>query len=604
MTHHNLAQFAKIRIYAPTVRYSPDGSQIAHITDESGQFNLWLMPSGGGERRPLTFYTDHTVRDAYWSPDGREIAFIADQNGDEQYQIYRLEVATGTITAHTQNLQAQHYLAGYSPDGQWLAYSCNAHTPTSLDVIIERVDTGEQRRLTEDKFAFAGSWSPDSRYLTLIDFKSNTDQSVLIYEVATGQLIHATPHQGEISYTPGDWSPDSQGFYLFTNDGREYIGIGYYHLADRRWEWAIQHDHDVEGASISKNGRIMAWSVNEQGRSKLHARDLTTGEAIPVPNLPMGVVFASQINPDGTRLAMIFARPGEASNLSEFDLQTGELHALGQSMIGGIDPAIFIEPELITYPTFDGRQIPAWLYRPKQGRAPYPVIVSIHGGPEAQERPTYNYAGLYQYLLNRGFAILAPNIRGSTGFGVSYQKLIHRDWGGAELKDIEHAAKYLQTLDWIDANRIGVFGGSFGGFATLSALSRLPQYWACGVDVVGPSNLITFVQSVPPTWRRMMKQWVGDPEEDRDLLIERSPITYVDQIRAPLLVIQGAKDPRVVQAESDQLVERLRQKGGDVQYYVDEQEGHGATRAENRLKWNTLITEYLEEQLLDEPSEA
>lgn len=604
MTRYSLAQFAQIRIYTASVRYSPDGTQIAHVNDESGQFNLWLIPSGGGERRQMTFYTDHTVRDLYWSPDGREILFTADQNGDEQHQIYRLDVATGTITTHTQNLQAQHYIAGYSPDGQWIAYASNAHTPTSLDVILEHVVTGEQRRITEDKFAFAGNWSPDSRYLTLINLKSNTNQEIFVYEVATGELIEATPHEGEIIYLPLDWSPDSMGFYLLTNEGHEYTGVGYYQLGSRQWEWAIQHDHDVEGVAISKNGQIMVWSVNENGRSKLQARDLDTGEILSVPALPLGVVNTFQINPHGTRLALTFTRPSEASNLSEFDLQTGELRALGQSMIGGIDPAIFIEPELITYPTFDGRQIPAWLYRPKHGNGPYPVIVSIHGGPEAQERPTYSYAGLYQYLLHRGFAILAPNIRGSTGFGISYQKLIHRDWGGAELKDIEHAAKYLQSLDWIDSNRIGVFGGSFGGFATLSALSRLPEYWACGVDVVGPSNLITFVQSVPPTWRRVMKQWVGDAEEDRDLLIERSPITYADQIRAPLLVIQGAKDPRVVQAESDQLVERIRQQGGDVQYYVDEQEGHGATRTENRLKWNGLIAGYFEEQLLDEPSLA
>jgi dipeptidyl aminopeptidase/acylaminoacyl peptidase len=213
----------------------------------------------------------------------------------------------------------------------------------------------------------------------------------------------------------------------------------------------------------------------------------------------------------------------------------------------------------------------------------------------------YNYNGLYQYLLSRGFAILAPNIRGSTGYGISYQKLIHRDWGGAELKDIEHAALYLRSLDWVDSNRIAVYGGSFGGFATLSAVTRLPQYWALGVDIVGPSNLITFVKAVPPFWKRLMKAWVGDPDEDQAMLIERSPITYVDQIRVPLLVIQGAKDPRVVKAESDQMVEKIRARGGDVRYYVDEEEGHGATRRANAVKWMRMISEYLEEHLLDEP---
>ncbi|HEX2907522.1 MAG TPA: prolyl oligopeptidase family serine peptidase, partial [Phototrophicaceae bacterium] len=292
-----------------------------------------------------------------------------------------------------------------------------------------------------------------------------------------------------------------------------------------------------------------------------------------------------------------------ASCLYELNLQTGELLLLGQSMLGGVDPADMIEPELIEYPTFDGRMIPAWLYRPR-GQGPFPVVLSIHGGPEAQERPTYAYNGLYQYLLNRGFGILAPNIRGSTGYGISYQKLIHRDWGGAELKDIEHAAQYLQSLEWVDSNRLAVYGGSFGGFATLSAVTRLPEYWALGIDLVGPGNLITFVDAVPPFWKRFMTKWVGDPVADRDFLIERSPITYVEKIRVPLLVIQGAKDPRVVKAESDQMVARIRARGGDVRYYVDEEEGHGATRRENAIKWMRMVSEYLEEYLLDEPSPA
>jgi dipeptidyl aminopeptidase/acylaminoacyl peptidase len=389
-----------------------------------------------------------------------------------------------------------------------------------------------------------------------------------------------------------------------TNTGREFNGLAFYSIADRRWMWVETPDADIEQVAVSRNGQVLLWAENVDGASTLRGRDLTTGAALPLPDLPQGVIGAMDVSPDGTRLAMIFGRPTEAGNLVEVDLRTGALLPLGQSMLGGIDPADMVEPELIRYPTFDGRQIPAWLYRPRGGGGPFPVVVSIHGGPEAQERPTYAYNGLYQYWLNRGFGVLAPNIRGSTGYGISYQKLIHRDWGGAELKDIEHAALYLHTLDWVDTTRLVIFGGSFGGFATLSALTRLPQYWALGVDIVGPSNLITFVNSVPPFWKRFMKDWVGDAEEDRDFLIERSPITYVDQIRAPMLVIQGANDPRVVQAESDQMVERIRARGGDVRYYVDPEEGHGATRRANQIKWFKLIADYLEEYLLDEPAQV
>ncbi len=258
-----------------------------------------------------------------------------------------------------------------------------------------------------------------------------------------------------------------------------------------------------------------------------------------------------------------------------------------------------VEPELVRYPTFDGRQIPAFLYQPKDV-APgelVPVVLSIHGGPESQERPGYAYNGFYQYLLNRKIGVLATNIRGSTGYGKSYQRLIHRDWGGAELKDLEHAAMYLQSLSWVDPKRMGVFGGSFGGFATLSCVTRLPQYWAAAVDIVGPSNLITFVKAVPPFWKRFMKEWVGDPEEDADFLSERSPITYVDNVQASLLVIQGANDPRVVKAESDQMVELLRELGRTVEYMVFEDEGHGFTKTANRLKAFRASAEWFERHL-------
>jgi dipeptidyl aminopeptidase/acylaminoacyl peptidase len=207
---------------------------------------------------------------------------------------------------------------------------------------------------------------------------------------------------------------------------------------------------------------------------------------------------------------------------------------------------------------------------------------------------------MYQYLLNRGIGILAPNVRGSTGYGKSYQRLIHRDWGGGDLKDFEAAVTYLHDLDWVDADRIGVYGRSYGGFATLSCISRLPHYWAAAVDVVGPSNLVTFAKAVPPTWRRLMAAWVGDPETEADFLLERSPVTYADAITAPLFVIQGANDPRVVKTESDQIVERLRARGVDVRYDVYEDEGHGFTKRENVLKAQRDTAEFFEHHLLPE----
>ena len=219
--------------------------------------------------------------------------------------------------------------------------------------------------------------------------------------------------------------------------------------------------------------------------------------------------------------------------------------------------------------------------------------LSIHGGPEAQERPGWGYEGLYQFLQYSGIGVFCPNIRGSTGYGKSYQKLIHRDWGGNELQDLKFAAEWLMGRKEIDGSRMAVFGGSFGGFATLSCVTRLPEYWKAGVDICGPSNLLTFCKSVPPFWLRFMKEWVGDAETESDFLLQRSPITYIDRTKADMLIIQGANDPRVVKPESDQMVDRLKQMGRSVEYMVFPDEGHGFTKSENARKGFGAAADFL-----------
>lgn len=597
MTQHSYKDYADTRIYNPVLAYSPDGTKIAHVTNESGQFNLWVMDSGGGGKRQLTHYSDNTVRAANWSPDGESIVFSADHDGDEQMQLYILNVASGKITPLRHTPERQHLLRGYSPDGQWVAYAANDRQPEDMDAQLINLKTGEHRRLNSGMFSVVADWSHDSRYVTIIELRSNTDDAIWLYDLQTGDLkkiLESASREGGQHYSIG-FSPDASKVYFLSDEGREFTGLGVYDIASGQRSWVETPESDVENAAVTKGG-LLVWVVNTEGASTLHARDLNTGQPVTMPTLPLGVVTGMILDDAGTKAAMTFAKPTAAGNLYELDLTTGVLTALGESMLAGIPDEVFIIPELVHYLTFDNRTVPAWLYRPR-GEGPFPVVLSIHGGPEAQERPTYNYNGFYQYLLSRGIGVLAPNIRGSTGYGKTYQKMIHRDWGGAELKDIEHAAKYLQSLDWVDAKRLAVFGGSFGGFATLSAATRLPDYWAAAVDIVGPSNLVTFAKAVPPHWKRIMEMWVGNPETEVDFLMERSPITYVHQLRAPLLVIQGANDPRVVKAESDQMVEKIQANGGDVRYYVDEVEGHGATRKENTLRWFTMMGDFLVEKL-------
>jgi len=583
---YTFEQLAAIRRYQPALAFSPDGAEIAYSTNTSGQYNLWRQPSTGGYPRQLTLFDDRAVRDFAWSPDGESILFSADIDGNEMYQVFRIPSRGGTPEQLTDAPQVQHYLAeaAFSPDGSTIAYAGNDREPTDQDVLLRDMATGEVRRLVEgDGAFFAGRWSPDGKQLTVVDFQTNTRMDIHLVDIATGASQLITPRDGDVKNLPGPWAADGSGFYVATDEDREFTGLAFYDLATGQKRWVETPDWDIEHVALSRDGQYLAWVVNEDGYSRLYLRDLHTGALVDLPELPVGVISVMTISGDGSKIGLLFAEPTRPNEVVIIDVTQGAIHQITESALGGVDPDDLVRPELVRYPTHDGREIPAWLYRP-QGDGPFGVVLSIHGGPEAQEQPTYNYSGLYQYWLSRGIGVLAPNVRGSTGYGKSYQKMIHRDWGGAELKDFEMAVKYLHGLDWVDPARIGVFGGSFGGFATLSCVSRLPDYWAAAVDIVGPSNLVTFSKAVPPTWRRIMNEWVGDPETEADFLMERSPISYVDQIRAPLFVIQGANDPRVVKPESDQIVERLRERGVEVRYDVYEDEGHGFTRRANELK--------------------
>ena len=593
-SRYTFEQFAATRTFG-TLAYSPSGERLFYIANTSGQKNIWSLPSGGGFAEQLTSFTDERVTELSVSPDGTWLAFLADRHGDEMTQVWRLPAAGGWPERLTDAPEAQFSLSEWL-DKERVIVTANDQEPGEQHPQLLTITSGERQRLLTGGVFYGTTASPDGKRVLVLEFLGNTNQNLYVYDVNTVQKTLATPHENETIYLPGPWTEN--GFYLLTNEGREFTGLAFYGLAEGKWSYVFTPEHDVEKVVLSRDRKVLVAVVNEAGASQLHAVDLERDIELTLSRLPYGVVEQLDIHPSRERIALLLGTATEADNIFELELASGELKALEQSMLGGINKGDLLEPELISYPSFD-QDIPAWLYRPQlEGAARAPVVVSIHGGPEAQERPDYAYNGLYQYLLSRGIGVLAPNIRGSTGYGISYQKLIHRDWGGGELEDIRHAAEYLRTLEWVDASRVAIFGGSFGGFATLSALTRLPDYWVTGVDLVGPSNLVTFVESVPPFWRPTMRDWVGDAEDDRDFLLGRSPITYIDQVRAPLLVLQGANDPRVVQAESDQMVAALRQRNLGVTYYVDEKSGHGPSSRADSVRWMKMIGEYLEDKLL------
>jgi dipeptidyl aminopeptidase/acylaminoacyl peptidase len=603
---YSFEQLVNIRSYqgsaagAPVLKFHPDGKSLLYTTNTSGQFNLWWQAADGGYPRQLTAFTDRTIRQADFSPDGSQIVFTADNHGDEFHQIFLMPAEGGRYEQITDTgPPVQHFLAGepWSPDGKRIAYSANDRLPMDFDVCILDVKSRRVTRIESDgKFLGGGFWSPDGRYLSVAESRTPNDTSLHLLDTKKGTLEELTPHDDDILYAPGPFTRDGSGFYVISNEGGEHPSLGLFELESRKISWIETPDRSVEGVGVSKDGNTLMWIENEEGYSRVRARNLKGKKELQLPELPDGVLGAGGLSDDGKQAAVLITTAVHPAEVLTVDLRKRTLNQLTYGFIGEVSDDDLVSPKLIRYPTFDERKIPAFLFKPK-GSGKFPVILSIHGGPQAQERPGYN--PLYQYLLSLGIGVLATNIRGSTGYGKSYERLINRDWGGGDLQDWDHAVQYLHGLSWVDKDRVAVYGGSYGGFAALTCATRLPDYWAAAVDIVGPSNLVTFAKAVPPSWKRFIPKWVGDPETEADFLMSRSPITFVDQVKAPMLIIQGALDPRVVKAESDQFVERLRERGVEVKYEVYEDEGHGFTKQVNRVKFVRQVADFLEEKLLN-----
>jgi dipeptidyl aminopeptidase/acylaminoacyl peptidase len=598
-------RFIAYRRFGAALAFTNDGSEVLFVSNISGQFNLWRVPVESGWPNQLTSFTDRTVREIAVSPRDGTIVLSADRDGDEFHQLFLLDPEDGWPRQITDEPEVQHYVepGAFSPDGRKLVYTANARTPADMEVWIRDLETGTARTVFgEGMYAIKTRWSPDGTKLLAADVRHNSDTSIHLIDVETGEASEITPHEEDGLYVPGPWAADGSGFYLLTDEGREYRGLAFYDLTAGRFDWVETPEGDVEEVATSADGRVLAWFVNEDGWEVVRLRDLASGQDLAVPALPAGARphltgFRPSIalSNDGSQAAVILTGPRRPPEVWVADTATGKARAVTESRFGVPPENELHDVEPIAYPSFDGREIPAWLYRPHvDGRLP--VVLSIHGGPEAQEHPLYH--PLYQYLLSRGIAVLATNVRGSTGYGKTYQRLVQRDWGGGDMKDWDHAVKWLHEQEWVDADRLGVYGGSYGGFAVLTCVTRLPDYWAAAVDIFGPSNLITAAKAVPPTWRRMMKRFMGDPEEDAELLRERSPLTYIENVKTPLLVIQGATDPRVVKSESDQLVDKLRSLGREVEYVVFDDEGHGFTKRQNEVRAMQLSAEWLERHLL------
>jgi len=615
----SLDQFLNIRS-ASAPSFTPDGRFVAFLTNVTGVAQAWQVPVEGGWPVQLTF-TSESVRGVHYNPRRHELIYGMDRGGNEQIQLYRLHglyntdhgLSDGWISVDlSRHPNAVHHFGGWSHDGEHFAFSANRDNPSRFDVYIQKRDGGASRRVAEGPggyFSPAG-WSRDEATLLIGQVESNFNQNLVLLDVKSGKVRPLTPHKGEEQYHEPQWSADGQAIYCAsTAGGKDLLGLAQIDAASGKLTYLETPAHEVEGVRTSPGGNWLAWLVNVDGRSELKLRHLKTGRTLSPAGLPLGTITGLEFAPDDSRLALVFQGPRFNADVWIWDLFRTPKPAVGEpaarlrqltfSSRAGLSVGRFVEPELIHYKTFDDRQIPAWYYPPAPGsvvgeRLP-PVIVYPHGGPESQTRPTFN--ALFEYFLENGYAILAPNVRGSTGYGTAYMNLDNTVKRMDSVADLAHAAYWLRDHKKGDPKRLAVFGGSYGGFMVLAQVTHYPDLWAAGIDVVGICNFVTFLEKTGAYRRAHREAEYGNLREHRAFFEKISPIHHIDKIRCPMLVIHGANDPRVPIGEAEQVVAALKKREIPVEYLRYEDEGHGIARLKNRLDCYPKMVAFLDKYL-------
>ncbi|MHC4729964.1 MAG: S9 family peptidase, partial [Planctomycetota bacterium] len=442
--------------------------------------------------------------------------------------------------------------------------------------------------------------SPDGRWVALTKVRSNRDTDLYLADLRRPDQAprHVTPHEGDVAHSVAAFTPDSRQLWYLSNAGSEFARAWSFNLTTGRHEVKVAADWDVTSVSFSRDGRYRIVTVNADARTRVEVLDRQTSRPLELP-VAAGVrdVIVSR---SGKRIAFYVNTDTSPSNLHVWNLGSRVHRQLTDTLNKSIRESDLVSADVVRYRSFDGRQIPALLYRPRQATddEPVPALVVVHGGPGGQSRR--GYSALRQFLLNQGYALLAVNNRGSGGYGKTFFHLDDRRHGEDDLMDCVYARSYLETLDWVDGRRVGILGGSYGGYMVAAALAFRPDAFDVGIDVFGVTNWVRTLKSIPAWWgayRDDLYAELGDPDRDRERLERISPLLHAQNIKKPLLVVQGANDPRVLQVESDELVAAVRKNGVPVEYIVFPDEGHGFRRRKNRITAADAYLAFLNEHL-------
>lgn len=594
--------------------FSQDESRILYHSDQTGNYNLFTVPVEGGDPTQVTDAENDSRFAGTFFPTDDRILFHGDQGGNELYHIF-LREEDGEVTDLTPWEKARSLFRGWERSDEAFYFVSNRRDPRAMDLYRTDLNTlKSEMHFQNDDALSLGDISGDGRYVTLVEQVTNANTRLFLVDLEDGERIEIMPHEVDAVVSPMTFHPTDPWLYFGTNLDHEFNYVMRYHLETGESEVVHKVDWDVMGISFSHNGRYRAISINEDARTKLEVMDTETGRPVHIENLPAGNITSVGFSRSEDRMAFYLSDSRHPADLFVFEIRDNEWRRLTNASNPEIDPENLVTAEVRRFESFDGVEIPGVFYKPHQIKPgeKAPAVVWVHGGPGGQSR--IGYSAVIQYLVNHGYVVYAINNRGSSGYGKTFYHLDDLKHGEDDLDDVVESKKWLADMEFVDGERIGIVGGSYGGYMTLAALTFRPEVFTAGVDLFGISNWVRTLESIPPWWeaqRIALYKEIGHPEKHREQLRAKSPLFHADQIVRPLMVLQGANDPRVLKVESDEIVEAVKANGVPVEYIVFDDEGHGFRNQDNQIRGYKAMLNFLDryvkhagEEVMDEAEEA
>ncbi len=579
--------------------FSADGSQVMVTSDRSGIFNAWVSPVAGGAWTPLTSSDSSSVFGISFFPADDRVLFQMDNNGDEVWQLY-VRDPDGRIAALTTQPGARATFYEWAYDGKSFFIGWSKRDARFMD--IYEVNTATLQPVLRYEMASGdnfGGVSPDKNTMAISRPLNTSDSELYLYDFKQKKLRKIS--EKIASHQPSHFSPDNRYFYYLTDAEGEFNYLVKYDLVTGERTPAAREEWDIQYAYLSKTGKYEVIGVNADGKTAIKVRETATGKPVNFPDFGQGDITGVNISDDEQQMAFYVGSSAVPNDLYIYDFENGEHRKLTNALNSEIDPADLVEATVVRFVSYDGKEIPGIYYKPHQSSEKNKTagLVWVHGGPGGQSRQTYN--ALLQYLVNHGYAVLAVNNRGSSGYGKTFFHLDDQQHGEGDLRDCIAGKDWMATQSYIDSARIGIIGGSYGGFMVMRAMTHTPAEFEVGVDIYGVTNWMRTLKNIPPWWesfKTALYTEMGDPNTADSVRLKGiSPLFHGSKVQNPVMVLQGAQDPRVLKAESDEMVEAMRGQGVPVEYVLFEDEGHGFVKKENQIEANSKILEFLDKYL-------